>query len=341
MAQEADIMAIHKAADNSFKLIFDNHRLFAEFIKDFIHIDILKDISPEDIEDISERFIPLTSNSRDSDTVKRINLKGHAPFFVIAVLEHESKVNFRSSFKMLQYIYLVLDAWEKEAEEEDPGASQRKDFKYPPVLPIIFYDGKYTWTAEKNFLNRTSLNEAFKKYIPKFEYELVNLSDYNEEEIMRFEDALSFVLLIDKVRDSKGKAILTQLPSDYEEKLRLRIPENLSKLLVDVVLSLLDKSGVNRPEARRVAAMVDTAGKKEYGGMFEAVIESIKEGQQEAWEEGLIKGRDEGFIKGRKEAQEEAFREKLRTAANFKKLGVSIEVIAQATGLSLEEIETV
>ena len=79
--------------------------------------------------------------------------------------------------------------------------------------------------------------------------------------------------------------------------------------------------------------MVDKAGKKEYGGMFEAVIESMQEARAEGLEEGLIKGR--------KEAQEEAFREKLRTAANFKKLGVSIEVIAQATGLSLEEIETV
>ena len=97
-------MAIHKAADNSFKLIFDDHRLFAQFIRNFINIDILKEVSPEDIEDLSERFIPLTRNSRDSDTVKRIKLKGSASFFVIAVLEHESQINYRSSFKMLQYV---------------------------------------------------------------------------------------------------------------------------------------------------------------------------------------------------------------------------------------------
>ena len=320
-------MVIHKAADNSFKLIFDDHRLFSEFIRDFIPIDILKDVSPEDIEDLSERFIPLTRNSRDSDTVKRINLKGLSPFFIIAVLEHESQVNFRSSFKMLQYIYLVLDAWEKETEKKEPGVSTRKDFKYPPVLPIIFYDGKHSWTAEKNFFDRTALNKAFGKYIPRFEYELVNLNSYNEEDIMRFGDALSFILLVDKVRDSKGTSVLTRLPSDYEEKLRLHIPENLIKLLVDVVFCLLGKSGFNRLEAERVAEIVDRAGRKEYGGMFEAVIESYKEAQQEALEKGLLMGREEGT------------QEKLRTAANFKKLGVSIEIIAQATGLTVEEIE--
>ena len=321
-------MAIHKAADNSFKLIFDDHRLFSQFIRDFIDIDILKEVNPEDIEDLSERFLPLTRNSRDSDTVKRINLRGSITFFVIGILEHESEVDFRSSFKMLEYIYLVLDAWEKEAEKEDPGTSQRKDFKYPPVLPIIFYDGKYAWTAEKNFFDRTFLNKAFEKYIPKFEYELVNLNSYDEEEIMKFGDALSFILLIDKVRDGKGKSALTHLPSDYEEKLMLHIPENLSKLLMDVVFCLLDKRGFDRLEAKQVAALVDKGGRKEYGGMFEAMIESIKEGQQEAWERGLSMGREEG-------TQEE----KLRTAANFKKLGVSIEIIAEATGLSPEEIE--
>ena len=65
--------------------------------------------------------------------------------------------------------------------------------------------------------------------------------------------------------------------------------------------------------------------------MFEAVIESMQDARAEGLEEGLIKGR--------KEAQEEAFREKLITAANLKKLGVSIEIISQATGLSPDDIE--
>jgi predicted transposase/invertase (TIGR01784 family) len=229
---------------------------------------------------------------------------------------------------MFEYIYLVLDAWEKEAEKENPGASMRKGFKYPPVLPIIFYDGKYTWTAERNFFDRTFLNKAFEKYIPKFEYELVNLNDYSEEEIIRFGDALSFILLIDKVRDKKGESVLTHLPADYEKQLQLQIPENLSKLLMDVVLSLMDKKGFNHLDARRAAAIVDKTDNKEYGGMFEAVIESFREGQQEAWEKGLLTGREEG-------TQET----NLRAAANLKKLGVSVEIIAQATGLSPGEIE--
>ena len=108
---------------------------------------------------------------------------------------------------------------------------------------MIFYDGKGTWTAEKNFLNRTNLNQAFEKYIPKFEYEVVNLTDYTEEGIMRFGDALSFVLLIDKLRNKKGECLLSRLPDGYLEKIRLQILENMSKLLSEVIRVFLKRSG--------------------------------------------------------------------------------------------------
>ena len=332
-------MGIHNAADNSFKLIFSDHRLFSEFIRDFIHIDILKDLRPENIEDLSERFIPLTRNSRDSDTVKRIKLKNAPPFFVIAILEHESQVNFRSSFKMLEYIFLVLDAWEKEAEKEAPGASRRKNFKYPPVLPIVFYDGKHNWTAEKNFFDRTFLNKAFEKYIPKFEYELIDLKDYSKDDIMGFGDALSYIMLIDKFRNTREKTFSQYLPMDYIEKLKLHIPSNLNKLLVDVSVCLVEAGGYNRFDAKQVADLMKLANKKEYDGMFEAAIESIQEGQQRALKRGRKEGHKEGREEGLEIGREEGYKEKLQTAANLKKLGVSVDIIAQATGLSVDEIE--
>lgn len=55
---------------------------------------MLKDIQPSDIEDITERFLSLFQDNKDFDTVKRINLGGDVPMFVIAIVEHESKFNY-------------------------------------------------------------------------------------------------------------------------------------------------------------------------------------------------------------------------------------------------------
>ena len=101
--------AIHKARDTSLKLILDEPELFVEFLRDFIPIEILKDIDPADVEDVTERLLPLMSEQKDLDTVKRVNLKGGKPLFVITIVEHESMVNFRAPFKMLLYTAFILD----------------------------------------------------------------------------------------------------------------------------------------------------------------------------------------------------------------------------------------
>jgi len=191
---------IRNAKDNCLKLILGEHELFSEFLRDFINIDILKAVDPADVEDITERFIPLFMDQKDSDVVKRINLKGDRPFFVISIVEHESEVNYRSSFKMLQYIALVLNDYEKEINAANNKISYTKDFKYPPVLPIVFYDGAGKWAAETNFLHRTEMSGVFEKYIPKFEYELISLNEYSTDELVRFGDTLSLIMIIDKIK---------------------------------------------------------------------------------------------------------------------------------------------
>lgn len=62
------------------------------------------------------------------------------------------------------------------------------------------------------------------------------------------------------------------------------------------------------------------------------------EGRAEGREEGRAEGREEGRAEGRVEGQQE---ERLKNARNLKQLGVSPEIIMQATGLSKEELEKI
>jgi hypothetical protein len=324
-------MAIHKAKDNSFKLILGNHELFVEFLRDFINIDLLKNVQPEDIEDISERFLPLFQENRDSDTVKRIRLKDDAQLFVIAIVEHESEVNYRSGFKLLQYITLVLDAYENDANEKQKGISATKDFRYPPVLPIVFYDGTDKWTAEMNFRDRTALNEVFGKYIPSFEYELVDLNRYTQSDLIQFSDALSLIMIIDKVRFGEGTSLLSKLPKDYIERLNLQIPENLNKLLTDVITVLLDRIETP-PDA--IAEITDLVEKKEKQTMFEGFVAAVLEERRLDREEG----RAEGWEEGREEAEEKAHQKDLEAARKLKARGFSDEEISGILQIAIGEI---
>lgn len=64
--------------------------------------------------------------------------------------------------------------------------------------------------------------------------------------------------------------------------------------------------------------------------------EGMEKGLQKGLEEGLQKGLQKGKAEGKAEGRQE---EKHSIALNLKKLGVSIEQIAFATSLSIEEIE--
>lgn len=77
MGREQGEMVVknNKAKDNGAKLVFDDPVLCAQFLRGYVDIDLLKNVQPEDIEDISERFLPMWQEGRDSDSVKLIHLK--------------------------------------------------------------------------------------------------------------------------------------------------------------------------------------------------------------------------------------------------------------------------
>ena len=88
-----------KSRDNGAKLIFSDPILCDEFLRGYVDIDLLKEVQPEDIEDISERFLPMWQEGRDSDSVKKIHLKDQS-LFLIAIIEHQSKIDYDMSFRL-------------------------------------------------------------------------------------------------------------------------------------------------------------------------------------------------------------------------------------------------
>ena len=242
------------------KTILAEPELFVEFLRDFIPIKILHDIAPENIEDMTERLISLVSEQKDGDTIKRINLDDGKSLFVIAIVEHESKVNFRASYKMLLYIALILNDYEKEINK-GANISYTKDFKYPPILPIIFYDGENEWTAETNFLHRTEMNEIFEKYIPKFEYELVSLKEYSFTDLVDFGDTLSLFMMVDKLKTAEAFKEFKKLTTVHIERMdNMNIPPHLKKLLVNVITLLLRKINVPQDEIETLVQRIDERG---------------------------------------------------------------------------------
>ncbi|MDR2070105.1 MAG: hypothetical protein LBP81_01620, partial [Treponema sp.] len=113
---------------------------------------------------------------------------------------------------------------------------------------------------------------------------------------------------------------LKKLPQNYLEQIQLKVPENLSRLITDVITALLYRLEAPGEE---IAAVTDLIERKEYRTMFDALVESVLEDKRQAV----------------KCAKEEARQEKQEGARRQKQMGVSPDIIAAGFGLTFEEIE--
>ena len=268
---------IREIKDNSYKRIFNEPELFCQFIKDFIPISCLKDIKPEDVEDYTERFLPLISEARDSDTVKLMKVKD---MFVIALIEPQTDVNYLMAFRFLEYCAYIWRVWIDDREKEKKGSSTVKKFKLPPIIPIIYYSNTGNWTAPVRFVDKVALSDIFRKYIPDFSYEVVGLSKYSVDDLMAFEDILTFLLIIDKIKKPEEiKEVLKRLNETYLNKIKDKIPDNLLELLRAVITLFLAKLNIPENEIEQITEKIK---RKEMQEMF-TLVESYDVQETRRW----------------------------------------------------------
>lgn len=279
-ARPVNKISNRKAADSGGKLIFEEPELCSQLFRDYIDMDILKNVSPDAIEDVTERFIPMFTEERDADVVKKVHLSETEDVF-ITLIEHKSGVDYNVVMQILRYMVYIWEDYEKQLNRIQKGISSRKGFKYPPVLPIVYYEGSDDWTADMMFADRVALNEAFADYIPNFRYCLVSLKDYDKEALIEKKDELSFVMLINSIKNAEDFKNL-KLPENYIDDLLKNSPDNVVSVIARILAVLLRKQSVPEDEIGR---MVDQVKRRKPMGLWDEwhgfnVQEERKKGEE-------------------------------------------------------------
>lgn len=79
---------------------------------------ILKNVRAEDIEDVSERYVPMFTEERNADTVKRVKISEKDTLYFISLIEHKTKVDYNVSMQLLRYMVYIWEDYEKEMERQ-------------------------------------------------------------------------------------------------------------------------------------------------------------------------------------------------------------------------------
>lgn len=254
-----------KLRDSGAKIIFGNEELVSQLLRNYSGMEILRNVNPEDIEDVTDRYIPMFEEERSSDVVKKIRLPGKEPMFLISLVEHKSYVDYNVTMQLLRYMVFIWTDYEREINKRNPGSSKAKSFRYPPILPIVYYEGSDKWTADMDFSNRILLKDVFRPFIPQFTYKLIQLNSYTKNELIEKKDELSLIMLINKLQNAEEFKVL-ELPENYLKDLSENASEEVLNIIAKVIAVILRKLKLSENE---IHDFTDQIKERNMGMLFE------------------------------------------------------------------------
>ncbi len=254
--------------NNSSKIIFEDNTLCCQFLNDYVDLPHFKEVRPEDIRDVSAEFVPQFSNERQADRIKEIKIRGEkdiTPFFLISLIEHKSDVEYNIHMQIFRYMVYIWEKYERRMEKEKKGCTRRKDFCYPPIIPIIYYEGKRKWTAPREFKDKIAFGEAFKEFLPNFSYYMVPVHDYSNDILIGHGDEISLVMLINKLQTIEDVEQFRRLPAEKVDRILKDTPDYLLDIIANVLRSFLLKENVPEDETETLVGKVK---EKKMGELF-------------------------------------------------------------------------
>ena len=258
-------------SDVNNRIIFKNHTLCAQFLRDYIGLDILKDITEEDIEDVTEKYQKYLGISFDTDTVKRIHIRDIAdgsdmPMYIVSLVEHKSDVDYNVVMQLLQYMTCIWHDYEVTMKNNNLGNAKNKDFRYPPILPIVYYEGKRKWTSPMSLGERIFMGDVFSAYVPDFTYKLINLHGYTNDELLAHGDEMSFLMMINRVQSAEDLKAFLNVNRKQVQSIIDGASEGILEIIMGTIWNLMMKMNMPTEDAQDCMREL---GERSMGNWFE------------------------------------------------------------------------
>ncbi len=258
-------------SDVNNRIIFKNHTLCAQFLRDYTGLDILKDITEEDIEDVTEKYQKYLGISFDTDTVKRIHIRDNTdgsdmPMYIVSLVEHKSDVDYNVVMQLLQYMTCIWHDYEVTMKNNNLGNAKNKDFRYPPILPIVYYEGKRKWTSPMSLGERIFMGDVFSAYVPDFTYKLINLHGYTNDELLAHGDEMSFLMMINRVQSAEDLKDFLNVNREQVQSIIDGASEGILEIIMGTIWNLMMKMNMPTEDAQDCMREL---GERSMGNWFE------------------------------------------------------------------------
>jgi predicted transposase/invertase (TIGR01784 family) len=300
---------IDKIDDKFFKKIIESKKNTIDFLKKVLPRGIRKHLDFSRIHIDQTNYVSNEFKEGYADFTVKVKMKSkkgkRIPTDIYFIIEHKSRGEKELLLQILKYMYFV---WEK-------GILNKKPLRI--IIPVVFYHGKRKWKVPEAFADQFDVDDDIKKHLLNYRYILFDtnkwdLADESNKELLENVYLFSAMALM-KASFKKRLEIILEILKLWHEKNFTRERQNMLFFLK--YISQTQDISFDRLEKMLEESKIDG------GDIMQTLAEQLKQ-------EGIKIGKKEGI-------EEKA----IETAKNLLEMGIDIDKIAKATGLSQEEIE--
>ena len=255
----------------------------------------------EELELYNTNFITTNHNYRNADIVYKE--KNREVYYLI---EQQTYVESEMARKILDYSTGILGLPENQG-------------KCIEIVPIVLYTGKRKWTAKRKYTECQKVKTQEGKKL-EMEYILVDIKDYNIEQLIKEKTKISIAIIFEKCKNSEE--VITYAKELIEKRIQIEYLGKMLKYLygnlenpkindlIEEIINIKEEEEVKKMSTIRERLKAEYVGEYNKGmkvGVSQTWIEAIKKLVQENMTNQFIKRitgyKEEEIEKIRKEAK--------------------------------------
>lgn len=209
---------IYHQHDKIFREVLEDKREVANLINKVLKIENQKGaLQEQDLERCNSKFVSDSFNYAEADMLYR--KKDEDIFFLI---EHQSTVDYSMPYRILMYCLEILK------RTVDITKITKKFYKIPMIYPIVLYTGKRKWNIEQCIEERQHKIPGCEP-LRFYEYEIVDINDYSEQQLLTDKSFLSKLMLLEKAHTNEK--IMQSFRKILQQELTLKNKDLLRRIV--------------------------------------------------------------------------------------------------------------
>ncbi len=308
MAAENNINSSNKPHDAFFKKMMSHPKVRNSVLRSFLPKDLQKFMDWQQLQVCSTSFQTNLGKEFIADLVLKTKItESEDDAYIVLLLEHQSTPDERMPLRILEYSCEVMREHEKSHKNE-----------LPLVYPVVIYHGREPYHYPTDILDMIKAPEALVRDFFPGNFQLINLSEIEDEALKLDRWLASMALSLKHVFDRDVIAAFGDIVNNAAD-VYIQGEQQLCAIVVEYILDNADTRATDQ-----IAGIIESIDFKPFKENVMTIAERLK-----------ILARAEGEARGEAKGKAEA---KAEFACNLLNEGCAPLFIQKVTGLSFQEI---